>query len=128
VPYHHPVIFKLNRKFSKLGGRYDPRALLGQIGGARTLVEVAAALDLASDPDVNERLPELLDFVGTMPDALDVAVVAALKQALQDEYWIQITWQPGVAWELRTWALEPEGSAERGVLNLSLISPNPPEA
>jgi hypothetical protein len=60
-----------------------------------------------------------------MPATIDVAIVAAVKQALEDGYWVHVTWQEGVAWELRTWALPPDAGAERGVLNLFLLSPNP---
>jgi hypothetical protein len=125
MPLKHDAIFLLNRKFSKLGN-YDGPALNGQIGAATTLLEVADALNLVEEAKLNQdQLAELLTFVDSMPNTLDAAIVAALKQGLADGYWVQITWQPAVDWELRMWALHDDGATPPGVLNLFILSPNP---
>jgi hypothetical protein len=128
VPYHHPVIFSVNRKLTKRGPKYSPAQLRADIGESTTLLEVLPKL-LAKELDDgsldHDHINGLLQFAESMPATIDVAVVAAVKQALEDGYWVHVTWQEGVAWELRTWALAPDAGAERGVLNLFLISPNP---
>ena len=125
MPLKHAAIFYLNRKFTKIGN-YDSGALRDTIGEARTLLEVAGNLGLAQEERLDqEQLAQLLEFVDSMPNTLDVAMVAALKQALEDGYWVQLTWQPAVDWELRAWAVESESAEDRGVLNLFVLSPNP---
>jgi hypothetical protein len=128
VPYHHPVMFSVNRKLTKRGGKYDPGQLRSDIGDSTSLVDALPRL-LAKELDngslVDAEIGALLQFAAEMPASIDVAIVAAVKQALEDGYWVHVTWQPGVDWELRTWALAPDAGAERGVLNLFLISPNP---
>jgi hypothetical protein len=125
MPLKHAAIFYINRKFSKIGN-YDPGALLDTIGGSTTLIELAGSLGLAEEAKLDqEQVSELLQFIDSMPDTLDVAMVAAIKQALRDGYWVQLTWQPAVDWELRMWALHDDRGAQSGVLNLFVLSPNP---
>jgi hypothetical protein len=125
MPLKHDAIFLLNRKFTKLGN-YDAPGLRDQIGAATTLLEVADALHLVDESKLDqEQLAELLTFIDSMPNSLDVAMVAALKQALEDGYWVQLTWQPAVAWELRMWAISDVSAPDKGVLNLFILSPNP---
>ena len=127
MPYHHPVLFSLNRGFSKRDDRYQPDELLERLDNSTTLLEAVPRL-LAEEVEQGRLGPEqitgLLQFAEEMPASIDVAIVAAVRQALQDGYSIQITWQPAVDWELRTWAVKPETSEVRGVLNLFILSPD----
>ena len=128
MPYHHPVIFSINRKLTKRGDKYIPAQFRADIGASTTLAEVLPKLlakELGNGSLTDAHINRLLQFAESMPATIDVAMVAAVKQALEDGYWVHVTWQEGVAWELRTWALPPDAGAERGVLNLFLISPNP---
>ena len=128
MPYHHPVIFSVNRKLTKRGSKYSPAQLRADIGDSTTLADMLPNLlakELGDGSLTEADIDGLVQFADTMPATIDVAIVAAVKQALEDGYWVHVTWQQGVAWELRTWALAPEAGAERGVLNLFLISPNP---
>jgi hypothetical protein len=128
MPLKHPVIFLLNHKFTNLGEDYDPGDFVERLGDGTTLLDLAAALDLADeaeeagiDPD---QLADLIEFIQTMPPSIDVAIVAALRSAFERGFRAQITWQPGYDWELRVWEVSDAGTGH-GVLDVFVTSPNP---
>jgi hypothetical protein len=72
VPYHHPVVFSVNRKLTKRGDKYSPAQFRADIGASTTLADVLPKL-LAKELG-NGSLTEA--HIGRRLGAADVGVAA----------------------------------------------------
>ena len=130
MPYHHPVIFSVNRKLTKRGPQVQPGpSCAARHRGEQDTCRGRSEADLAKEIDDgsldHDHINGLLQFAESMPATIDVAMRGGGQAGARGRLLGPVTWQEGVAWELRTWALKPDAGAERGVFNLFLISPNP---
>jgi hypothetical protein len=102
----------------------DQEGLLESTEDVTTVAEAAVALGLASVVPVEQQLP-LAEFLAELPPAIDAAMVAAARNAVERGVRVTFTWQPGYAYELRIWDVS---DGEDGMVNLHLVSPHPVEA
>ena len=65
------------------------------------------------------------NFLASIPPAVDAAIVAAVRSALERGLRAAISWQPGYDFELRIWDVSHDG---HGLVNVHLVSPHPVEA
>jgi hypothetical protein len=130
VPYMQSLMLDANTFFGP-AGPFDGPALAAQLGDASTVADGVERLGLVEV--YRERLgashaAALVDFLSTLPPSLDRALVAGLRSALERGLRTQFTWRPGAAFELQTWeTATQEGDEWVGLVNILLVSPEPPE-
>ena len=127
--YMAETILLASEVFASLGG-FDPEYLLSQVGDAASIADAAEILGLMDVLDEEQREP-MREFLASIPPAIDAAVVASIKSALERGLRAAISWQPGYEFEVRVWDVSAsvgEGVPWRGLVNVHLISPHPVEA
>ncbi len=122
--YMAKTILSTNAVLGDLGGSFSPAALLNNIDGRDTVLDSAVALGLVDVLPVEQQQP-MRDFLGSIPAAIDAAMMAALRSALARGLRVQVSWQPGYDFELRVWDVSDGGV---GLVNVHLVSPHPNEA
>jgi hypothetical protein len=121
--YMAETILLVNEVFAKLSG-FEPEALLEVLGDVGTISESAGILGLMDVLDQEQREP-MREFLASFPPAIDAAIVAAVRSALERGLRTAISWQPGYDFEVRIWDVSHDG---RGLVNVHLVSPHPVEA
>lgn len=121
--YMATAVARANEQLSP-SGALDREGLLDRLGDVSTVLEAAVVLDLAGSVPEEQRDP-LAQFLAELPPAIDAAIVAAARNALERGVRVTFTWQPGYAHELRVWDV---AEGDKGMVNVHLISPHPIEA
>jgi hypothetical protein len=107
---------------------FAPSELLASFQDAATVGEAADLLHLLDVLDSEQQEP-MATFLATIPPAIDAAIMAAARNALSRGLRVTFTWQPGYDFELRAWDVSKFANNEwRGMVNLHVTSPHPPEA
>lgn len=114
------------------GGLHDfaPDDLISQLSDVQRIGEAAEILNLM-DVLPEEQQEPMRDFLASIPPAIDVALVAAVRSALERGLRANFSWQPGYDFELRVWdvsAPNGDGNPWVGLVNVHLVSPHPVEA
>jgi hypothetical protein len=114
------------------GGLNDfaPGDLLERLSDVERIGEAAEILQLM-DVLPDEQKAPMRDFLASIPPAIDVALVAAVRSALERGLRAAFSWQPGYDFELRVWDISgPNGDDKpwAGLVNVHLVSPHPVEA
>lgn len=122
MPYLVEPILRANEVLAKVDD-FDAPPLLDTIGGATSVLQAADALGIFAVLD-DGYATTLRDFFTTLPPALDAAILAGVRSALERGVRTQISWQPGYDFELRMWE---RSDGPKGLLNLHIISPEPDE-
>jgi hypothetical protein len=128
--YMAETILMIQETFGKLGEEFQPGALLDQVPEGATIGEAAEILGLIAVLDEEQREP-MQQFLASIPPAIDVAIVAAIRSALQRGLRAAVSWQPGYEFEVRIWDVskaDGEDRPWRGLVNVHLVSPHPKEA
>jgi hypothetical protein len=122
MPFLVASVVRANEVFSALD-TWEPEGLIAAIDGSETVIQMGDSLGIF-DVLETEQAEALKRFLGEVPEALDAAIVSAVRNALSRGLRSQLTWQPGYEFELRLWEVS-EGSA--GLLNVHVITPHPDE-
>ena len=123
MPYLVQPILRANEVLAQVDD-FEPEPLLETIQGASTVNEAVEALGLFETLETDADRADLREFFDTIPASLDAAILAGVRSALERGVRTQVTWQPGYAFELRMWE---RSDGARGVVNLHILSPEPPE-
>jgi hypothetical protein len=118
-----------NAALGAAGDQFDPEGILAPIQDSRNLIDATKASGVLSGVDEDEAAAYMA-VLEHMPKALDAAMLAAIRDALQRGLRVQVVWQESAGYELRAWeSSAPSGQQGRlaGVLTLHLLSPEPPE-
>lgn len=120
--YMAAAVARANEQLSP-SGELD-EGLLERLRDVSTVVDAAVVLDLASAVPEEQREP-LAQFLAELPPAIDAAIMAATRNALERGVRVTLTWQPGYAHEVRVWDVT---DGDKGMVNVHLVSPHPDEA
>jgi hypothetical protein len=123
------TILLVNEVFAGLHN-FAPDTLIESLADAATIGDAAEILHLIDVLPAEQQDP-MRAFLASIPPAIDVAMVAAVRSALDRGLRVAISWQPGYDFELRIWDVSgPDGDGKPwvGLVNVHLVSPHPVEA
>ncbi|MGZ4692897.1 MAG: hypothetical protein ACXWCM_15225 [Acidimicrobiales bacterium] len=129
VPYVVAFIGQANQIFGP-PGEWDPQALLGALEGIDSVREGIERFELLGAIEKEDQQRVAAEFLQLLPRSLDAAILAALRSALERGLRTQFTWKPGYAFELCLWEsskFEEDEGRWVGLVNIMIISPDPPE-
>lgn len=124
--YMSLLLAKANEVFAptqNLNAAYMFEAL-SEVGSVAQAAQELLGLDDVIEPQWRQPL---IDFLHTIPPSIDVAALAATRDALRRGLRVTVTWQPAYAFELRVWDVtrqEPDGSWV-GMVNVHIASRDP---
>jgi hypothetical protein len=121
--YMAETMAKVNEVFAATQN-FHPGELLDTFQSAETVGQAAEMLGLLAVLDPEQQGP-MTEFLASIPPAIDAAIVAVARNALQRGLRVTYTWQPGYDFELRVWDVAFE---HRGMVNVHVSSPHPQEA
>ena len=126
VPYVVAFIEQANQIFGPPGA-FDPQALLDALDGVESVRE---GIERFGAIEKEEQQRVAAEFIRLLPPSLDAAILAALRSALGRGLRTQFTWKPGYAFEVTLWEsskFEEEDGKWVGLVNILIVSPDPPE-
>lgn len=123
MPYLVGSILRANELLAPSEG-FEPDAFRAPLDDAVNLLDGAERLALFDVLPDDEHRDALREFLGTIPPALDAAILGAVRDALTRGVRTQLSWQPGYDFEVRLWEQTAEAD---GVLNVHVVSPVPDE-
>ena len=129
VPYVVAFIEQANQIFGP-PGEFDPGGLLRALEGVDSVREGIERFELLGAIEKEEQQRVAEEFIRLLPPSLDAAILAALRSALERGLRTQFTWKPGYAFEVTMWEsskFEHEESRWVGLVNILIVSPDPPE-
>lgn len=100
---------------------FDPAALLDRVGDAGTLGEAVDRLGLYDVVDEDWR-GVMSEFLASIPPAVDAAIVASARSALERGVRVSFVWQEAPSFEVRVWETSRGG---RGVVTIFIRSVEP---
>lgn len=129
MPHSDPFILGANALFAPANDEsFDPGGHLDTLHGATDIDHGAELLGIY-DVLPADQAALLRDFLAAIPPSLHAAVLGALRSALSRGLRTQFTWQPGYDTEVRVWEVSDQTEVGwRGMVNVFLTTPHPPEA
>ena len=122
--YASMILVKANVLFSPLEG-FDPVSLLERLEGVETIAQAADILSM-EDLVPPEFQDPLMEFLVTIPPAIDAAALAATRSALERGLRVTFTWEPAYYFELKVWDVSRlEDDSWIGLVNVNLSARDP---
>lgn len=129
--YAAEMILATNAVLGDLSHAFDPHGLFNAVGAYETVGDAVEGLHLLVDLPGEQQDP-MRAFLDSIPPAIDAAIMAAIRSALERGLHAQISWQPGYDFELRIWDVSKKdhdpSNNDHGLVNVHLVSPHPIEA
>lgn len=126
MPYMEKALLKATQKLGSVENFY-PEKLLNDLGDADTVLAGALNLKIFDALDGDDALVEaLIAHFEKLPPALDAAILAGIRSALQRGLRTQVLWQPAYDFELRVWEVSDDARTT-GTLTIHILSPHPEE-
>jgi hypothetical protein len=123
--YMSMVLAKVNEVFAPTAN-FAPTDLAGLLGEVETVAQAADHLGL-HDVVAAEWQQPLLDFLATVPPAIDAAGMAAVRSALDRGLRVMVTWMPDYAFGVHVWEVSKLDDQDEwvGMVNIQIHSRDP---
>jgi hypothetical protein len=122
--YMSMLLVKANEVFAPTQD-FNPGSLFDALSGVDNLAQAAQLLGMETAVAPEWQQP-LLDFLETIPPAIDAAALAAVRDSLERGIRVTVTWQPAYAFELRVWDVTRlENDEWLGLVNVHISSRDP---